>query len=129
MTNWARILGFGGAGVVATALSWFLLRTYTGIFDILNLRVFVGVIVLLPALGASIYGFDPTILTQNKEHVTIPKAVCGVAAVCGMGAIVLGEFTASLVKGVPIPWERFNLILLGVCLVLPFQFERLFNKK
>jgi hypothetical protein len=40
-----------------------------------------------------------------------------------IAAIILGELSASLFKGVPIPWKRFNLSRLLICMVLPFQKE------
>lgn len=128
MIAWNRVLGFGGAGLAASALGWFLLRAYTGIFDILNLRVFVGVTALLPAMLLPVWGFDPHILTRN-EDAKVPKPVSAAAAFCAAAAIVLGEFAAGLVKGAPVSWEKFNLICLLVAVLVPFQIERAFKKK
>lgn len=128
MKNWTRILGFSAAGITVTALGWFLLRAHTEIFTVLNLRVFVGVIMLLPALGGALLGFDPGLLTK-KDPVAIPRAVRGLSALSGMVAVVLGEFIASQGTGVPIPWDKFNLIFLVVCLMLPFKVEGILNKK
>jgi hypothetical protein len=128
MIDWKRVLGFGTAGLAASALAWFLLRAYTGIFDILNVRVFVGVPALLPAMMLPVWGFNPKILTKDAAAV-IPKSVSGTAAFCAVAAILLGEFAASLVKGAPISWERFNLICLAVSVVVPFQFEQVLKKK
>ena len=128
MINWKRILSLGAAGLVATAACWCVLRAFTGIFDILNLRVFVGAILLVPVMLAPAYGFDPLILTNN-DAVRIPKEVCTVIAALAVASILLGEFGASLIKGVPIPWEKFNLLFMGISVILPFQMERLFNRK
>ncbi len=127
MIGWKRVLCFGGAGLGASALFWFLLRAYTGIFDILNLRVFVGITALVPAMLLPVWGFDPKILTKN-EDAQVPKLVSGTAALCAAAAIVLGEYAASLVKGAPVPWGKFNLICLAVVILLPFQFEKVFKK-
>lgn len=128
MIAWKRVLGFGGAGLAASALCWFLLRAYTGIFDVLNLRVFVGITALLPAMLLPVWGFDPKILTHN-EDAKVPKPVSAAAAFCAAAAIVLGEYAAGLVKGAPVSWENFNLICLLVAAVAPFQIERAFKKK
>lgn len=128
MIDWKRVLGFGGAGLAASALVWFLLRAYTGIFDILNLRVFVGITALLPAMLLPVWGFDPNILTKN-EDAKVPKAVSGAAAVFAAAAIFLGEHAAGLVKGAPVSWEKFSLICLVVSVIVPFQIEQVFRKK
>lgn len=128
MIDWKRVLGFGGAGLAASTLLWFLLRAYTGIFNVLNLRVFVGITALMPAMLLPVWGFDSNILTKN-EDVKVPKAIAGAAAFFATAAIFLGENVASLAKGVPVSWEKFNLICLAVCVVLPFQIEQVFKKK
>lgn len=128
MIDWKRVLGFGGAGLVISSLLWFLVRAYTGIFDILNLRVFIGIIALLPAMLLPVWGFDAKILTKN-EDAKVPKPVSGTAAFCAAAAIVLGEYAGGLVKGAPVSWEKFNLICLVVGALLPFQIEQVFKKK
>lgn len=128
MIDWKRVLGFGGAGLAASSLLWFLLRAYTGIFGILNLRVFVGITALMPAILLPVWGFDSKILTKN-EDAKVPKAVCVASAFLAAAAIFLGEHIASLVKGAPATWDRFNLICLLVSAVLPFKIEQVFKKK
>lgn len=122
MIDWKRVLGFGGAGFAASALLWFALRAYTGIFEILNLRVFVGIVALLPALLLPVWGFDPKLLTRDGDAV-VPKAVSAASALCAAAAIVSADLAAGAA------WSKFNLICLAVSVVLPFQLESVLRKK
>ena len=96
------------AGFAATALLWFVLRAYTGVFTVLNLRVFVGAFTLVPALA-------PMLLAREKT-----TSVSLLASACGVGAILGGEALAMVVTGRDIPWDGFNLTVLGVAAILPF---------
>lgn len=126
--EWKRVLGFGSAGLAVSAGLWFALRAYTGVFDILNLRVFVGIICLMPAMLAPVWAFDPGLLTKN-EDAKVPMAVGGAAGFFSASSILLGELAGAAAKGAPVIWDKFNLICLAVCLVLPFQIERVLKKK
>ena len=127
--NWKRVLVFGVVGCIVSAALWAALRGYTGIFNVLNLRVFVGVIILLPALLAPVFGFSSAVVTQNDSGKVVPKSVCAVVALFSVVAILAGEFGGSMITGKPIPWEKFNLICMGVAAVLPFQIPQIFKKK
>lgn len=96
------------AGFALSGLIWFLLRAYSGVFTVPNLRAFVGAFTLVPALG-------PLLLA--KEKTTTVSLITSASAV---GAILGGEALAMLVTGRDIPWDKFNLIFLGVAAVLPF---------
>jgi hypothetical protein len=65
----------------------------------------------------------------RSEDAKVPKAVSGASAFLAAAAIFLGEHAAGLVKGAPVSWEKFSLICLVVCVVLPFQIEQVFKKK
>ena len=127
--NWKRVIGFGAAGCIVSAILWAVLRGYTGIFNILNLRVFVAAIVLVPALLAPVFGFSSGVVTQNDADKTVPKSVCAVVALFAVAAILAGEFGGGAISGKPIVWEKFNLIFLGVAAVLPFQIPQIYKKK
>ncbi len=127
--NWKRVVVFGVVGCIVSAALWAALRGYTGIFNVLNLRVFVGVIILLPALLAPVFGFSSSVVTQNNAEKIVPKSVCAVVALFSVVAILAGEFGGSMITGKPISWEKFNLIFLGVAAVLPFQIPQIFKKK
>lgn len=126
--DWKRVLGLGATGLAVSAALWFALRAYTGIFGILNLRVFVGIITLMPAMLAPVWAFDPTILAKN-EDAKVPKSVAGAAAFLAAASILIGEFAGAAAKGAPVTWDKFNLICLLVCAVLPFQIERVLKKQ
>jgi hypothetical protein len=96
------------AGFAASALLWFVLRAYTGVFDVLNLRVFVGAFTIVPALA-------PLLLAKEKS-----TSVSLLTSACAVGAILGGEALAMVVTGRDIPWSTFNLVFLGVAAVLPF---------
>ena len=127
--NWTRVVIFGVVGCIVSAALWAALRGYTGIFNVLNLRVFVGVIILLPALLAPVFGFSSAAMTQNNSEKVVPKSVCALVALFSVVAILAGEFGGSVITGKPIPWEKFNLIFLAVAAVLPFQIPQIFKKK
>lgn len=126
--DWKRVLGLGAAGLALSAALWFVLRAYTGIFDILNLRVFVGISALMPAMLLPVWAFDATILSKN-EDAKVPTAVAGAAGFFAASAILIGEFGGAAAKGTPVTWDKFNVICLLVCVLLPFQIERVLKKK
>lgn len=127
--NWKRVIGFGAAGCIVSAIIWAALRGYTGVFGILNLRVFVGAFVLVPALLAPVFGFSSGVVTQNDADKIVPKSVCAVVALFSVAAILAGEFGGSAISGKPVVWDKFNLIFLGVAAILPFQIPQVFKKK
>ena len=96
------------AGFAATALLWFVLRAYTGVFDVLNVRVFVGAFTLVPALA-------PLLLAKEKS-----TNVSLLSSACAVGAILGGEALAMVVTGRDVPWGSFNLGFLAVAAILPF---------
>ena len=128
-TNWKRVFVCGVVGCLISAILWAALRGYTEVFTVLNLRVFVGAIILVPALMAPVYGVSSSLVTQNNSDKTVPKSVCALTALFCVVAILAGEFGGSMIKGTPVVWEKFNLIFLGVAAVLPFQIPQIFKKK
>ncbi len=127
--NWKRVVVFGVVGCIVSAVLWAALRGYTEIFTVLNVRVFVGAIILVPALMLPVYGFSSGLVTQNSGDKTPPKSVCAMIALFSVVAILAGEFAGSTIKGKPVVWEKFNLIFLGVAAVLPFQIPQIFKRK
>jgi hypothetical protein len=115
--DWKRLLAFGLGGFAATAAIWFALRAYTGVYDVLNLRVFIGAFVLVPVLS-------PILVAKTKS-----LAVSALTSVLAVSAILAAEALAASVTGKPIRWEKFNLIFLGVAAVLPFSKEYLTKNK
>ncbi len=115
--DWKRLFKFGLAGFAVTAAIWFALRAYTGIYDVLNLRVFVGAFVLVPVLS-------PVLVAKTKAI-----SISALTSVLAVGAILAAEALAAQVTGRPIRWEKFNLIFLGVALVLPFSKDYLTKSK
>ena len=127
--NWKRVTVLGILGCVVSAAVWAALRGYTGVFNVLNLRVFVAAIILVPAMLAPVFGFSSGVVTQKDSEKVVPKSVCAVAALLSVAAILGGEFGGSAISGKPVQWEKFNLIFLGVAAVLPFQIPQIFKKK
>ena len=127
--NWKRVFVFGAAGCIVSGILWAVIRGYTGVFSILNLRVFVAALVLAPALIAPVFGFSSGVVTQNDADKTVPKSVCALIALFCVVAILAGEFGGSAINGKSIVWEKFNLIFLGVVAILPFQIPQIFKKK
>jgi len=128
LIDWKRVLGLGAAGLAVSAGLWFALRAYTGIFEIRNLRVFAGIITLMPAMLTPVWAFDRTLLTKN-EDAKVPMLVAVAAGVFAASSILIGELAGAAAKGAPVTWDKFNLICLGVCVLLPFQIERALKKK
>jgi hypothetical protein len=87
---------------------WAALRAYTGVFGILNLRVFVGaIIVAIPMVAAGA-------LQGKGVRWKVLQSVLGLTTVIG------GEGIGSLVSGTPPVLDKFTLIYLGIALVLPW---------
>ncbi len=88
------------------AIVWGLIRAYTGIFDVLNLRVFVGSAVLvlplllMPALAFSLSGW--------RRILVLVIPIMAVVPVAG------GEWLGMTLSGQAIVWQKFNLIWLGL---------------
>jgi hypothetical protein len=88
------------------AVVWGLIRAYTGIFDVLNLRVFVAspVLVLplflMPALAFSLSGWRRILVLVIPMMAMVP-----------VGG---GEWLGMTLSGQPIVWQKFNLIWLGL---------------
>ncbi len=128
VTDWKRTLTYGALGFAATAAAWFALRAYTGVFTVLNLRVFVGAFALIPALFGTVYGFHPDNFKSTTNQLPPPRSVCAAAGAFAAAAILCGEYGASAVTGSPVVWDKFNLIFLVVALVLPFQLPQIFKQ-
>ena len=95
------------ATLVAVAI-WAALRAYTGVFEVLNLRVFVGAIILvIPMIAAGA-------LQGKGARWNVLQSVLGLTTVIG------GEGIGSLLSGSPPVLDKFTLIYLGVALVLPW---------
>ncbi len=111
-----RVLGFGLLAFAGSALVWFALRAYTGIFSILNLRVFIGVVVLLPPWMVA--------LTEAKANRSFVLGLF--ASVLGVGAVIAGEALAGAVTGRPMDlWERFTAGMLVAAAVVPFAVRKM----
>jgi hypothetical protein len=100
------------AAAIATTLVavavWAALRAYTGVFGVLNLRVFVGAIILvIPMIAAGA-------LQGKGVRWNVLQSVLGLTTVIG------GEGIGSLISGSPPVLDKFTLIYLGVALVLPW---------
>ena len=99
------------AAIAATLLAvavWAALRAYTGVFGVLNLRVFVGAIILvIPMIAAGA-------LQGKGVRWNALQSVLGLTTVIG------GEGIGSLISGSPPVLDKFTLIYLGVALVLPW---------
>jgi hypothetical protein len=100
------LVGFA-ATVIAIAI-WAALRAYTSIFDILNLRVFVGAfIIVIPLVAAGAF-----------QKATTPLKV--VQALLGVVTLVGGEGLGSLLSDKPIVVDKFTAIYLVIAIVLPW---------
>jgi len=112
MTNQAEHGAQAGMFAVAiisaclAAVAWGLVRTYTGIFDVLNLRVFVGAfivtlpLVLIPAVAFGLSGWRRILVVFIPFLAMVP-----------VGG---GEWLGMALSGRPIVWQKFNLIWLGL---------------
>ena len=88
--------------------AWAALRAYTGIFEILNLRVFVGgILVAIPMVASGA-------LQWTDARSKILQSVVGLATVVG------GEGIGSYIAQSPPVLDKFTLIYLGIALVLPW---------
>ncbi len=121
-----RTAVWSAAGVAASATAWAGLRGFTGVFEVLNLRVFVGFLVLAPSLMGPLYGSDATFLTRDGKT-DFPLGVRLLSGACALCAVLIGEAAASGATGRPVSWDKFVLIVLFVCAVLPFQLNRVFK--
>ena len=93
---------------VLAIAAWAALRAYTGIFGILNLRVFVGaILVAVPMVAAGA-------LQWTDARSKIIQSVVGLATVVG------GEGIGSYIAQSPPVLDQFTLIYLGIALVLPW---------
>ena len=95
--------------IAATLLAvavWAALRAYTGVFGVLNLRVFIGAIILaIQMIAAGAF--------QGKGvRWNVLQSLLGFITVIG------GEGIGSLISGSPPVLDKFTLIYLGVALVL-----------
>jgi hypothetical protein len=103
----ARLAVAIGVTLLAVAV-WAALRAYTGVFGILNLRVFVGaIIVAIPMVAAGA-------LQGRGAGWKVLQSLLGLTTVIG------GEGIGSLVSGTPPVLDKFTLIYVGVALVLPW---------
>ena len=88
------------------AIAWGLIRAYTSLFDVLNVRVFVGSAVLvlplflIPALAFSLSGW------RRMLVLVIP--------IMAMVPVAGGEWLGMALSGQPIVWQKFNLVWLGL---------------
>ncbi|MBI3550032.1 MAG: hypothetical protein HY078_13420 [Elusimicrobia bacterium] len=124
--DWKRVGVGAAAGFALSAALYAGIRAYTGIFDVLNVRIFVAVILMLPAVLGPTYGFNPAIFKSGK-FLSPPWPVCAATSVVSVLSIVAGEFAASLLRQAPVPWGKFNLICLLVAFLLPFQLPKIFR--
>jgi hypothetical protein len=95
--------------VTALAIAaWAALRAYTGIFGILNLRVFVGaILVAVPMVAAGA-------MQWSEPRWKLLQSVVGLAAVVG------GEGVGSYIAQSPPVLDKFTLIYFGIAVVLPW---------
>lgn len=109
-SNSARVYMMGLATTVVGVVVWGLLRGFTGIFDVLNLRVFVGVVIVaLPFLAVMFTSKE----SANKIYKLLQSA-------CGLATVLGGEYLGAVLSGKEVEWQKFNLIILGVAVVLPW---------
>ena len=102
-----RLIAGGGAALVAIAI-WGALRAYTGVFEILNLRVFVGAfIVVIPLVAAGA-------LQKSGTSLKFLQSLLGVIAISG------GEALGAFLSDKPIVVDKFTAIYFGVAIVLPW---------
>ena len=88
--------------------AWAALRAYTDIFGILNLRVFVGAILVAVPMVAS------GALQWTDARSKILQSVVGLATVVG------GEGIGSYIAQSPPVLDKFTLLYLGIALVIPW---------
>src|SRR5262249_17964775 len=94
--------------LVAIAV-WAALRAYTGMFEVLTLRIGVGaLIVAIPMLAA------PTDSQGRAGGWKVLQSLLGVVTVVG------GEGLGSLLTGRPPALDKFTLIFFGIAIVLPW---------
>ncbi|MBI3704212.1 MAG: hypothetical protein HY244_10320 [Rhizobiales bacterium] len=102
----ASLFGVALISACLAAIAWSLIRAYTGIFDVLNLRVFVASAVLvlplflMPALAFSLSGW---------RRIFVP-----VIPIMAMVPVAGGEWLGMALSGQAIVWQKFNLIWLGL---------------
>jgi hypothetical protein len=102
-----RLIAAIGVTLLAVAV-WAALRAYTGVFGILNFRVFVGaVLVAIPMVAAGA-------LQGKGVRWKVLQSLLGLSTVIG------GEGIGSVASGTPPVLDKFTLIYLGVALVLPW---------
>jgi hypothetical protein len=94
--------------IVAAGI-WGLLRAYTGIFDVLNLRVFVASFVLIAPLIA-IVGVALSLTGAGRIFLIFVPFL----AMVPVGG---GEYLGAALSGRPIIWQKFNIVWLGIFIV------------
>jgi hypothetical protein len=108
--EWAIMCAVALAAAVLAAAAWGALRAYTDIWNVRNLRVFVAVFLLIiPMIAAPVAAYACTGLRQ-MFLIVMPFIA--------MTPIVGGEWLGSMWSGQPMVWESFNMIWLGMSLVL-----------
>ena len=106
----AKLAALGAIATVVGVVVWAALRAYTGIFLILNVRVFVGAVVMAAPLI--------TIVLLSKE--SKKPAVIALETLLCLAVIAGGELLGSILSGHPPVWDRFTLVFLFVGAVLPW---------
>ena len=105
-----KLTAIGAVVAVASIVIWGALRAYTGIFLVLNVRVFVGAFVMAAPLI--------TVFLLSKE--SKKPAVVALETVLCIAVIAGGEMLGSLLAGKPPVWDKFSLVFLLVGAVLPW---------
>ena len=102
-----KLIVFLPVTLLAVAV-WAALRAYTGIFGILNFRVFVGAFILaIPMVAAGAF--------QGKSvSWRLVQSLLGLATVVG------GEGIGSYLSGTAPVIDKFTLIYLGIAVALPW---------
>ena len=109
-----RAIAFGAVAAAVSAAIWALLRAYTGIFDILNLRVFVGAVILAVPIGTVMF-----LAKENKRPaILFAQSLFAVAVVLG------GEFLGAALGGRDAVWDRFSLLFLAIGAALPWLYAK-----
>lgn len=99
-------LGIGGT-LVAIAI-WAALRAYTGVFGILNVRVFVGAFILvIPLVAAGAF-----------QKIGVPWTA--LQSLLGVATVIGGEGLGAVLADRPVVLDKFTLIFLGVAVALPW---------
>ena len=93
---------------VLAIAAWAALRAYTGIFGILNLRVFVGAILVAVPMVAS-----GALQWTDARSKILQSGV-------GLATVIVGEGIGSYIAQSPPVLDKFTLIYLGIALVLPW---------